>query len=134
VFNTYSFNLGPAPQSADGITFKGYSVIGRDVELLGESSILFEQMGALNSKVLRAISLNSLPGKTGQTTMIARCNCSFVLVDPPQGSRVAPKEKALISTLNRAQDEAMLDEIDEGNWSIQVTLRAGVGMPLNNVS
>jgi hypothetical protein len=35
VFNTYSFNLGPAPTKADGITFKGYSVIGQDVQLIG---------------------------------------------------------------------------------------------------
>lgn len=48
VFNTYSFNFGAAPKVADGITFKGYSIIGRDVELLGEASILFEQLGNLN--------------------------------------------------------------------------------------
>jgi hypothetical protein len=42
IFNTYQFNLGAAPTTADGLTFKAYAVIDRDVDLIGEMTILFD--------------------------------------------------------------------------------------------
>ncbi len=53
----------------------------REVELLGQAALMFEQMGELLERVVKPISLLSLPGKSGKTTMVARINASFEIKD-----------------------------------------------------